>query len=94
MTEPTQTTEVEPRHLTQSEQRAMDAAVRQTFKIVPDPELVARDAEIERLRGAIRETCATIARLVDSSSDQITEELVDIFYHPILELEEKANGKR
>jgi len=60
------------------------------------PQEVAEEAakEIELLHAAIKETCGTIAKRLDESSDEITEELTDIFYHPILELEEKANGKR
>lgn len=39
----------ETRHLSKSEQRAMDAAVRQTFKIIPDPEITSLRAALERL---------------------------------------------
>jgi ribosome-associated translation inhibitor RaiA len=45
----------EPRHMTQTEQRSKDAALRSSSTTIPDPEITRLKAKIERLRSWLRE---------------------------------------
>lgn len=58
----------EPRHLTQREQRVMDAALRKSHKVLPDPEVERLKSLLRRFHMADNQNASQIARLQDEAA--------------------------